>query len=327
MRYKLSILIPVLLFSGYWAKAQESNDIIKYKVTSDVIYGQGKVLNDGKEEMMDLWMDVYEPIETSYEPLPAVFLTHGGSFHRGNPRETYLEAGAQTTSMSNYAKRLAGEGFVCFTIKYRLAGENPVLSYDGYSDKDLDSKTWTSPAGLQQVNLIRQRMDLQSLTPDNAENLKNAILAASEDLRTAIRFVKNSSEKYNIDKNRIAIGGFSAGAVTSIGVAYGLHEEVAAVFTNSGFPGGFNIYKTLTSSSENPTILLFMGQYDLPAVSETLPPFLKHLEKTGVNYNFCWVPGFGHFYPGGATSLSSDGGKESVEERILDFLNSTLKNN
>jgi len=327
MKNTYKLLALVIILTGYWANAQASKDVIKYKVSSDVIYGQGKVLNDSKVEMLDLWMDVYEPAETSNDPLPAVILTHGGSFHRGNPRETYLEAGAQTTSMSNYAKRLAGEGFVCFTIKYRLAGENPVPSYEGYSDNDLDPKTWTSPAGLQQVNLIRQRMDLQSLTPDNADNLKNAILAAAEDLRTAIRFVKKSSKEYKIDKNRIAVGGFSAGAVTSISVAYGLHEEVAAVFINSGFPGGFNIYNTLTSSSKNPAILLFMGQYDLPAVSITLPPFLKHLEETGVNYKFCWVPGFGHFYPGGAVGLSNDGLKISVEERIIQFLNSTLKNN
>ena len=285
------------------------------------------MLKNGNEEMMDLWMDVFKPLETSNELLPAVVLTHGGSFHRGNPRETYVEGGMQTTSMSDYAKRLAAEGFVCFTIKYRLAGDNPVPSFDGYSEDDLDPKTWTNPAGLQQVNIIRERMDLESLTPDNTDALKNAIIAAAEDLRTAIRHIKKSSDEYNIDKNRIGIGGFSSGGVTSINVAYGMQEEVNAVFATSGFPGGFNIYKTLTNSSMKPEILLFMGEFDIPAVSQSLPPFLKHLNKTGLVYDFCWVPGFGHFYPGGAPSLSKDGLKESVEERILEFFNNTLNGN
>lgn len=326
MDFKRKIVSIAFLIFAVLVSAQETPEIANYKITPATIYGQGKVEVDGNEELMDLWMDVYEPINVTKKELPAVILTHGGSFHRGNPRETYLEAGAQTTSMSNYAKRLASEGFVCFTIRYRMAGDNPIPSYEGYTNEDLDPISWTNPAGLHQVNTIRKRMNLSALTQDSAEVLKNAILAASEDLRMAIKYIKKNQKLYNIDKNKIAIGGFSAGAVTSISVSFGLQEEVAAVFTNSGFPSGFDIYKMRNNESLKPSILLFMGQNDIPAVTEALPKFLEYLKTSNVDYEFCWVPGFGHFYPGGAISLSNDGLKESVEERILKFLTSQLKN-
>ena len=63
-----------------------------------------------------------------------------------------------------------------------------------------------------------------------------------------------------------------------------------------------------------------MGQYDLQGALDTVPALLTHYGNTGVEYEFAWVPGHGHFYPAGAASLSGDAKRLSVEERIVEFL-------
>ena len=229
--------------------------------------------------------------------------------------------------MSQYAMRYAAEGFVCFTITYCVAPDNPIIGpYEGFSEADLDTSFFESPAAIEQANIIRSQMGLELLTPENsAEIMKRAVVAGAEDLRTAIRHVKKSSRKYNIDPEKIALFGFSAGAVGSINVAYGMKEKVAAVVINSGYPTAFNMDKLLTTASGLPPGLFFMAQNDYPVVDQELKPFLKKLKAIGADYSLNWVPAHGHFYPSGAPSLGSEGDKMSVEQRTILFLNNKLK--
>ncbi|NEO98663.1 MAG: alpha/beta hydrolase [Symploca sp. SIO2E9] len=301
----------------------ESRSMLDYKVTPKVIYGEGEI--NGGAESRDLWMDFYEPL---YEPLeerkelrPVVIFTHGGAFHRGNPRETFNENGAQDTSPGDYCRKFATRGFVCFAINYRLAQEEPVPSGEGYDKKDLDRNS--VKILLDQVNKIRISMDLEPLDPKNREDMKflnKAVLSAAEDLRTALNHIRNSAERYKIDPEHIVLGGFSAGGITSLNVAHGMHEPVSGAFMLSGGNAGFDILETVTESSDNPPILMFQGQNDLEATFIVIPTLIQHYQEVGVEYTYAWVPAFGHFYTSGATSLSGDGSKMSVEERIVNFL-------
>lgn len=330
--YNLVLTVLILfLFCATLSQASYFNDtspeVVRYKVVPDVIFGKGKILKaESKEGYKDLWMDVYYPVEESTESRPAIILTYGGSFHRGNPRVPYVGIGAQTTTMSQYAMRYAEEGFVCFTITYRVAPDNPIIGpYEGFTEDDLETDFFKTPEAIAQGNIIRGQMGLEKLTEENAvEIMKSAVIAAAEDLRTAIRYVKASSHEYNIDPERIALTGFSAGAVTTINVAFGMKEKVAAVIVNSGYPSVFNMEKLLESSSQLPPALIFLAQNDYPVVDIELKPFLKKLESIGAEYYFNWVPGFGHFYPSGATSLANDGSQMSVEQRSILFLKEKL---
>lgn len=305
----------------------DSPEVIRFKVTQEVIFGQGKILKDGKEAMKDLWMDVYYPVEKSSEPRPAIILTYGGSFHRGNPRVPYVGIGSQSTTMSQYAKRYVEEGYVCFTISYRVAPDNPIIApYEGFSEDDLETDFFKTPEAIHQGNIIRGQMGLSKLTEENAVDImKNAVIAAAEDLRTAIRFVKSANKEYNIDPDRIAIGGFSAGAVTSLNVGFGMKEEVAAVFINSGYPSVFNMDKLLSKDDDLPPVLIFLAQNDYPVVISELKPFLKKLEQIDAEYYLNWIPSHGHFYPSGVTSLANDGTQMSLEQRTILFLEDKLK--
>lgn len=305
----------------------EVPDIIRYEVRPDVKYGEGKVSLDGEAAMKDLTMDVYYPKAESSEPRPAIILTYGGSFHRGNPRSSYTGFGGQTTSMSQYAMRYAAEGFVVFTINYRVAPDNPIVeNYSGYTEDDIDVSIFTNPAAVAQTNVIRQQMGIDPLTDENAESvLKSSVLAAGEDLRTALLHIKDQSNVYNINPDKIALGGFSAGGVVSINVAYGMQEDVAAVFTNSGFMAGIKVANKMATSDSNPPIMMFMSDNDYPVVSLLMQPFIQVLKANDVEYHFNWVPGFGHFYPGGAVTLGDQGDKMPLVERTLEFLQEKLQ--
>ena len=50
--------------------------------------------------------------------------------------------------------------------------------------------------------------------------------APIEDMRTALGFIKDHAKDYNIDAQRIALGGFSAEAMTAINLAYGEGADV-----------------------------------------------------------------------------------------------------
>jgi hypothetical protein len=51
---------------------------------------------------------------------------------------------------------------------------------------------------------------------------------------------------------------------------------------------------------------------------------LGALAAAGVATESAWIPGFGHFYPMGATSLGSDLSKLTLETRLLRFLERNL---
>ncbi|MGI9219499.1 MAG: alpha/beta hydrolase [Woeseiaceae bacterium] len=329
---RLAALIAALFSLSTQVNAQNSyftdNDpeVVRYQVETDLPYGQGKVLRDGKEDTLELTMDAYYPLEQADSPRPAIILVYGGAHHRGNPRVKYVGFGSQTTSMSEYAMRFSEEGIVAFTIRYRVAPDNPVVGpYEGFSEDDLETDFLLDPAAISQANIIRGQMGLEPLTMDTSVPvLKSAIIAGAEDLRAAIQHIKRSSEEFDIDPDRIALMGFSAGAVTAINVAFGMQEEVAAVIANSGYPSVFNMQKLVTAESDVPPVLMFMAQNDYAVVEMELPPFIEHLSGVGAEYSLNWIPSHGHFYPSGTTSLGSDGSRMSVEARSIQFLNEVL---
>ncbi|MDA7949123.1 MAG: hypothetical protein MPJ78_16800 [Hyphomicrobiaceae bacterium] len=319
-RTLIGVIALVMELTTTPVSAQEA-PAVTYNLEAGVVYGKGVVTKNGKPVSRDLWMDIYNPAAKSTAPRPAVILTFGGAFHRGSPRLTFQSGGAQDTSMGNYCRRFAARGYTCFAIDYRLTTEGPVLSGESYEQE------WINPNSLlpllPQANHIRQGMNLPPIdleVPDQRKTIVDGVIAAAEDLRKAVLHIRESSAKYNIDPERLVLGGFSAGAVTSWNVGHGIGIPVAGVFLLSGSDAGFDVEKTVTASSKRPPILLFLGQYDLPGALTSVPALLNHYRKVGVPHEFAWVPGFGHFYPAGAASLGSDAVSMSVEERIAGFL-------
>ena len=295
-------------------------------VQSDLVYGQGLVgATSPSPHLRDLKMDVYRPLADG-KPLsgrPAVVMAFGGAFHRGSKGTIrFEEDGASDSSMGDYCRTFAAAGYACFSVEYRLVPEDPALP-NGLDPAALMPKTMLKdPVMTARIDVVRGRMGLPLLDDQSREQLWNTVFASAEDLTRAVRFVCENADKFGIDPERVAIGGFSAGGLAAVNAAYGMGAPVKAVISLSGGIGGFDLRRT--ASSGMPPGLFVIGQNDLEGVQVGTRALLATLAAVGVKTESAWMPGFGHFYPMGATSLGSDMTKLTLKTRVLRFLDRNL---
>lgn len=86
----------------------------------------------------------------------------------------------------------------------------------------------------------------------------------------------------------------------------------------------FDLSKTITSADETPTLHV-VSQYGEPAVLEKALGFTEAMRSAGADYELVWVPSFPHFYPHNSPSLSDDGTRQALSERLIDFLEEHLE--
>lgn len=169
---------------------------------------------------------------------------------------------------------------------------------------------------------VRGRMGLPALDDATREHLWNAMFAAAEDINAAFAFVCGNAARFGVDPGRVAIGGFSSGALSAVNAAYGLGTPAKAVVALSGGAGAYDLGKTAVQGM--PPALFFLGQNDLLGIQLATRAALASLAAVQVPVQSAWVPGFGHFYPMGAVSLGSDMSRMPVAARVLAFLGQTL---
>lgn len=293
------------------------------RVHPDLVYGQGLVGGEQATER-PLLMDWYEPLAASDELRPAVILAFGGSFVRGSKGdEHFTENGAQDSSMADYCRAFARQGFNCFSIEYRLAGERPVLAKPVAADRLMPESLAVTPQTTARIDIARQAIGLPPMDDAARAEFWQALLSASEDMEAAVNHVRGNAVQYGVDPERLALGGFSAGAITAINTAYGRHVPVKAVVSLSGSTWGYLLQGNLPA--QPPALLQLVGQEDLPGVIRGSGAVARVLDSAGARRQQAWVPGFGHFYPMGAVSLGDDFSKLSVEQRVVGFLREQLK--
>lgn len=139
------------------------------QITSDVIYATTATMAHSGGGTRDLTLDVYAP-DTLGIRRPALLLVHGGSFTGGDKTSPEL------VSAGNYFANL---GWVCFSINYRLAGDDPPAPW------------W--------IELLN-------------DPVLNAVHAAATDTKRAVRWIRDQESTYGIDPLRVAAIGHSAGA-------------------------------------------------------------------------------------------------------------------
>lgn len=296
------------------------------QLSRNVVYGRAPIdASKDRPRQRDLLVDVYRPVADG-KPLanrPAVIMAFGGAFHRGDKgEERFTEDGAQDSSMADYCRRFARDGYACFSIDYRLTPEDPGLAKPVDEKKLVPKSVNLSPAATARIEIVRQRMGLPPLDDQARDQYWRGILAAAEDMAMATEFVRSNRVKFGVDADRIALGGFSAGAITALNTAYGIGAPVKAVFALSGAVGGYNPSQTVQPGM--PSALFFVGQNDLEGIQAGTRFVVKALTDKGIAAETAWVPGFGHFYPMGAVSLGSNVSRTPVETRILAFLEAKL---
>jgi acetyl esterase/lipase len=317
------LLVAALLFAaGSAAGATDREFLAKtHRVvkTEGVKFGDGGVAfaqGAAVPGFRDLLVDVYQPADPGSGPRPAMILAFGGAHQRGSRKNDFVaENGQYNSSISEYCHEFARRGYVCFAIDYRLMpedptpGETPTIGADDQFDFD-------------RINVVRGFM---KLPPANREMVVRAIEAATDDMTLAATFVRAQSKRFNIDVNRIVVGGFSAGANTAMNAAFAERLPVAAVVALSGAFTPSAVAHFITAEPKTPPLLLFMGENDLPDLTVMLPATVQRLAKAGAAYELVRVPNAGHFYPRTAKLPGPDGGQTSVEDRMAAFLYKHLR--
>lgn len=284
------------------------------RVERDVKFGVGGVgLNSpGGLRHRDLKLDVYRPVDAGDAPKPALILAFGGAFHRGSKEtDEFGDAEGMSTPVAEYCDLFAQRGYVCFCIDYRLTQEDcdpgvtPTMAPDEPMNKD-------------RVNIVR---GLLGLPPATDDELRRGIEAATDDMVKAISFVRSRSRFYGVDISRIAVGGFSAGAMISLSAAFVERAPVSAVVAFSGRTTDRARETCITGAADEPAVLMFVGDRDLPVIADAAPAMEAHLRKVGARHRIVRLENATHFYP--RTKGTPDG--SDVETTMAEFLREALR--
>jgi dienelactone hydrolase len=154
-------------------------------------------LDAAGNEPLRLWVAM--PDSTS-AVRPAILWLHGGGFAVGIDSMYGLA--------NRHGRAYAARGYVGFSVEYRtdttLVGEQegtrrpPSLCQWVQDNEDPTDPVW-----------VQRRAQCE-----------RNILAAQHDVQAAARWIRAHAAEYRIDPNKIAVGGFSAGAVTAANLAY-----------------------------------------------------------------------------------------------------------
>ena len=179
------------------------------------------------------------------------------------------------SEMTNICRELAARGYVCFSINYRLVPDDPPgQSQDQYT---------------------------------------RTVMAAVADADHAAQWVEANSAKYHIDTGRMFIGGSSAGAVTSMLLAYNPdikppHFRAVADMWGTMGPRVNWIRKT------GPPLLIIHGKEDETITVSAAEQIDARARQVGLEHQTFLIDGMGHSLP-----LNLEVGGETLLQHLIDF--------
>ncbi|MCH7909570.1 MAG: alpha/beta hydrolase fold domain-containing protein [Candidatus Hydrogenedentes bacterium] len=283
------------------------------KVTSNVPYGTGVInIHTATPTSRFLLVDVYEP-DGPDAPLirPGFVMLHGGSFIVGTKDdiggsdtfENSLIPGDFSSPTTAYAEAFASRGYTVISVDYRLALEFP-------------QGTGSIAAIGGDATLVVERIAgiltpfIPSYTPALA---LQAYEAALRDTQAAFQWLHDNAAAFGVDPSRIALGGYSAGAITSLFTATMLGTPAAALWINSG---GIEPPNLPLVSPDSPPTIFFHGTNDNIVDFSFAEIARDRLQALGVPVEFNSKVGEDHFYRIDSTFVLPG----TVEERIASFM-------
>ena len=180
-----------------------------YKVlkNEDIVYARGlaHTKTSSNPSAVPLRLDVYFPDGNSTDR-PVLMFIHGGGFTGG------IKHKPEIVEMAEY---YASRGWVYVSIDYRtteelgdiddMSQEEIIDYYQGIAPKEWIEHTFEGAESTKQIQ--------QSV----------AMYAAQRDSKAALRWIVANADTYSIDVDEIAVGGASAGSITTI--ALGISNE------------------------------------------------------------------------------------------------------
>jgi para-nitrobenzyl esterase len=196
-----------------------------------------------------------------------------------------FKGGSRTAgNMAQLCRDLAARGFVCISIDYRMQGDDP---------------------------------------PTDGRNLiERSIRAAVADAGTALQWLVDHADKHSVDTKRIAVGGGSAGAITSLLLTYKQREAGAA---QPPIAAVIDLWGSLYQSSGDiqagaPPVLIIHGTNDQVVKFTGAEDIVARCKEVGVTCELCAIQGAGHGVP-----LNQDYEGIVLTQRIVNFLDTQLK--
>ena len=286
------------------------------RIGRDLVYGRARVRIHSQPQDRELTLDLYQPSDCQPgDRRPALVMAFGGAFHRGDKRQDEFEqTGQRNTPVSAYCAALARRGYVAASIDYRLVQEDP--------DPGV-TPVIGNPQGipLSRVAHVRQ---LLGLPPATAEMVWAGMEAAADDMAQSVAFLQANAHALGLDAGRIAVGGFSAGARTALGCAYGERSPVAAVVSLSGFMADDDLVRLVVPGQALPPALFITGEHDLDYIAHQAGRLHEHFGRVGVMSQAWTVPGAGHFYAADRRALDTQGRAAEVGAVVATFLDEVL---
>ena len=272
----MRFLFPVLLLSAMMGSlsAREETGVI---IQRDIPF-----LGEGRKETLDLYLPPEE--EGTSGLRPAILIVHGGGWHGGSKR---------AARENNIGTNLAGAGYVCASIDYRLAKKKTLFT----------------------------------------DNLRQVWPGNLHDCMTAVRFLRARAGDFRIDPDKIgAIGGSAGGHLVAMLGAVSETDDLYPKKTGS-YPGHssriqavipmYGVYDLIGLAKEremltamndvdqamcreaspvthadgsDPPVLLLHGTKDhLVPVSQTVS-YQRVLEKAGVRNEMLIIEGAPHSF-------------------------------
>jgi hypothetical protein len=288
----LIVTALLLLLAGALTGCPGAAPEYDVEVTRDLTYGVGYVKLAGTSgyETKALLLDVYYPEGNRSDSKPAMVLIHGGRFREGDKEKPELV---------DIARFFTRRGYVCFSISYRLLGDDP-----------------PGPDYLPGFDVFK------------------AAHAALVDSKAAVRYVRARSDVYGIDPDSIIVLGESAGAIAALTVAVTDDDDYLQDTEELGVPAqnhpgvssqvaacvdlwGSANHILDEFDRRDPPIMVVHGEEDREPGASFAAARLIHglLELYGIPHEFYAIEDEGH----GAWDARANG--KGLNYMILDFLN------
>lgn len=179
------------------------------------------------------------------------------------------------SEMANLCREFAARGYVCASINYRLVPDNPPgVSQDQYT---------------------------------------RAVMAAVADADHAAEWLQANAAKYHADVNRLFIGGSSAGAVTSMLLAY--NPDIKS----PRFRAVADLWGTMGPRVKwirkgGPPLLIIHGREDDTITVSAAEQIDARAREVGLKHETYLIDGMGHSLP-----LNLEIGGETLLQHLIDF--------
>lgn len=121
--------------------------------------------------------------------------------------------------------------------------------------------------------------------------LLTAVRNAQHDTQAAVAWARKNASPYRLDPEKIIVGGYSAGAMTALYVAFSEVQKVAAAYSMAGtvLPSGLDAI-----TGNDPPIIMLHGEKDLIVPYDLAVATHERIAAQGIINEFYSYPGVGH---------------------------------